>query len=106
MKKTYRLCTLISAFAGYLELGRLIWWYLEESQQMLSVLGLYAIVIISGLINLLFWGGYGLEKLSAKKRRLKEFFAPVYLVIPGIILNLVITILGSGCLILFLYFLI
>ena len=105
MKKTYRLCTLISALAGYLELGCLIWWYLEKSHQMLGMLGLYAIVVISSLINLLFGGGYFLEKWYAKKRELKEFFVPTYLVIPGILLNLVITILGSGCLILFLYFL-
>ncbi len=101
MKKNYRLCTLISVLAGYLELVGLVWWYFEE-HHMLRWLALYFILGISGLLNLLFWGGYAVEKWYAKKRNLKGWLVPKHLIIPGLVLNLAITILGSGALVLWL----
>ncbi len=100
MKKNYRLFTLISALAGYVETVFFIWFcndigldrilgregfdpfFFSQAFVILTALGM-------GVVNLLLWGGFGLEQLYAKKHTLKRWHVPAFCIIPGIVLNII-----------------
>ena len=98
MKTEYRFFTLLSAMAGYLELGVLVYLYQDRNSGMLGILDFFIGVLVAGIINLLFLVGVYFEKRYAAKRMLAGWHVPSISIVPGLILNGLI--MMGGCVLL------
>lgn len=99
MKKPFSILLLINALAGYAETVFFIWLCNDIGlDRILGIVGfdpfflMQALVISTvlgmGLLNLLLWGGFGLEQWYAKKHTIKKWNISLLVVVPGIVLNL------------------
>lgn len=84
MKKPFSTLLLLNALAGYWETYVIIWHLQYMGKNMELDRSNWAL----GMLNLLLWGGYFLERWYAKKHAPKTWNVPALFVIPGIMINI------------------